>query len=149
MEWSKILRSKIIYILFFIISFAIYSYRLDLVPVHLNQDELEFALNAKLLWTNGRDQLGNFLPFYFWHLGSFWATPIIVYWTAIFVGFLGVSEGIIRLPSLMVGVISILLFVYLVKLEFKERTYEILAFILAITTPVFFIHSRLLLDNLY
>src|SRR3990167_10339646 len=109
MEWSKILRSKIIYILFFIISFAIYSYRLDLVPVHLNQDELEFALNAKLLWTNGRDQLGNFLPFYFWHLGSFWATPIIVYWTALFLKFLPLNEVVIRLPSVSIGVLTIFL----------------------------------------
>lgn len=150
---AQILRTKIIsswpFLVIILGSLLLYSYRLDFVPVHLNQDELEFSLNAYSISRTLHDSYGNFLPFYFWHLGSFWATPIIVYLTAMFLKFLPLSEAVIRLPSVFIGLTSIVLVMILSNKIFKRRTLALLSGVLMATTPVFFMQSRLLLDNLY
>ena len=137
------------HLLLILVAFFLFSYRLDKVPVHLNQDEMEFSLNAYSIAKTFRDQDGRFMPFYFWHLGSLWATPIIVYLTSLFLRFLPLSESTIRLPSIFVGTASIVLLMVLSHKVFKNKIYTLVAGILAVTTPVLFIHSRILLDNLY
>ena len=135
--------------LIFIISLILFSFALGDAPVHLNQDELMFGLNAKSIATTGRDYYGNSMPFYFWHLGSFWATPIIVYLTSIFLKFLPLAESTISMSSVFVGTISIYLIMVLVEKLFKDRRLTIVSGVLATITPVLFINSRLLLDNVY
>lgn len=148
-DFQKKLINSWPYIVILLIATLLYSFRLDRVPVHLNQDELEFSLNAYSISRTLKDQYGNFLPFYFWHLGSFWATPVMTYLTAVFLKFLPIRESVIRLPSVFVGVSTIALLMILAKGIFKERKYAIVAGSLALATPVLFMHSRLLLDNLY
>jgi 4-amino-4-deoxy-L-arabinose transferase-like glycosyltransferase len=98
-----------------------------------------FALNAK-----------NFVPqFYFWHLDNFWATPVIVYWAAIFLKFLPFNETWIRFPSALLAVINIGLMMYLTDILFKKRYLTILSGVLLALTPAFFINSRILIDNIY
>lgn len=128
---------------------VLYLASLDKVPVHLNQDELMFSLNAYSVSKGLNDYYGNFLPFYFWHLGSFWATPIIVYLTSLFLRAFPLSESTIRLSSVFVGLSSIVLLMILVGKIFKDKKLTIISGVLMATTPVLFIHSRLLLDNLY
>ena len=144
---KRIIILSILLILFF--SSLVYLYRLDKTPVHLNQDELAFSLNAYSISETLHDASGKFLPFYFWHLDNFWATPIIVYLTSIFLKFLPFSEATIRVPSVFVGLTSIFLIMLLIQKMFKDKRFIIFSGILMATTPVFFIQSRLLLDNLY
>lgn len=146
---KKKLTKLLPFLVLILISFLLYSYRLDFTPVHLNQDEMEFSLNAYSISKTLQDQDGRFLPFYFWHLSSFWATPVIVYLTSIFLKFLSLSESYIRLPSVFVGVSSIALIMILVQKIFRNKNLSLLSGFLALITPVLFIHSRLLLDNLY
>lgn len=140
---------KIVFVIFVFLVFLLYSFKLDFVPVHLNQDEMMFALNALGIAETGADYYGNKWPFYFWHLGSFWATPIIVYLTAVFLKFLPFSEATIRLSSAFLGTLNVALLMYLTHLIFRKNLLTLLAGILIAFTPVHFIHSRLLLDNLY
>ena len=98
-----------------------------------------FALNAV-----------NITPsFYFWHLDNFWATPVIVYWSSIFLKFLPFNEASVRFPTAFLAVINIGLMMYLTNLLFKKKYLAILSGILLATTPAFFVNSRLLLDNIY
>ena len=136
-------------LLVILIVLTLLTFRLDKVPVHLNQDELGFALNAYSIKTGLTDVSGNFLPFYFWHLGSFWATPIIVYITSLVLLFFPISESTIRISSAAIGVVSVAIMMILTKRIFKKELFAILSGLFIITTPVFFIHSRILLDNLY
>src|SRR5258706_11740062 len=87
---------------------ALYLFGLNLSPVHLNQDEMMFGLNAYSIAKHGTDYYGTPYPFYFWHLGSFWATPVSVYVGSLFLKFLPFSESSIRGPSVFVGLVSIL-----------------------------------------
>lgn len=137
------------HLLLVLFAFFLFSYRLDKVPVHLNQDEMEFSLNAYSIAKTFRDQEGRFLPLYFWHLGGFWAKPVVVYLTAIFLKFLPLSENVIRLPSVFAGLISVSLIMILVQKLFRKASYSLLAGIMAVATPMLFIHSRVLLDYIF
>src|SRR3989344_217337 len=140
---------RLIVLLIFLITFFIYSYKISEVPVHLNQDELGFSINAYSIAKTGYDENGRFLPLNFWHLGVVWATPIIVYLTAIFLIFLPLTESVIRLPSVFVGVVDVVLIYLVARKWFKSDNFGFLAAVLLLLTPVHFIHSRILLDNLY
>lgn len=128
--------------------FLLYSFKLGYVPVHLNQDELGFSLNAYSISKTLQDTSGHFLPFYFWHLGSFWATPVITYICAIILKFLPLSEWTIRLTSVFTTTLSIVGVMSLSKLLFKRDKFAWVSGILMAATPVLFINSRVLLDNI-
>lgn len=128
---------------------VLYPIFLSRTPVHLNQDELGFSLNAYSIAKTGFDENGRFFPLYFWHLGVMWSTPIIVYFTALFLKFLPLTEMTVRLPSVVVGLVNIFLIYVLASKIFKNKLWGLAASGLLALTPVHFIHSRLLLDNLY
>ncbi len=142
-------KEKIFLFLIIAIGVILYTWKLDKVPVHLNQDELEFSLNAYSISQTLHDSYGNFLPFYFKHLGTFWATPVIVYLTSIFLKFLPLAEWSVRLPSVFMGVLSIFLVFILSKKLFKNDFLPLFSAGVMLTTPVLFMNSRLLLDNVY
>lgn len=145
---SKI-KDKLVYVLVFLAALFLLSYRLSFTPVHLNQDEAMFALNAKSIAENGTDLYGNRLPFYFWHLDNFWATPVIVYWSSVILKLLPFSEAWVRFPTALLGAIDVALFMYLVNLLFKKKYLTLASGFVLLTTPAFFINSRLMLDNIY
>lgn len=116
---------------------------------YLNQDEIMFGLNAKSIATNFHDYYGNLAPLYFWHLDSFWATPIIVYWSSLFMKTLSFNEFTLRLPSVFWTLLSSLSIFYLARQVFKKRSYAFLSATIFLLTPALFINSRLLLDNIY
>lgn len=133
----------------FVLAIFLYTYRLDTTPVHLNQDELMFSLNANSIARTGYDFYGKPMPFYFLHLDTFWATPVITYLASIFLKFLPLAEWVIRLPSVLVATSSIALVMFLTSKIFNNLKITILTGILMILTPGLFINSRLLLDNVY
>ncbi len=118
-----------------LISILIASFSLNQVPVHLNQDELGFTLNAHSISMGGFDENNRFLPLYFWHLGVIWSTPIIVYLTSLFLLILPVSEIVIRLPSVLVGVVDLVLIYLIAKKVFKNKFYGLVAALLLFITP--------------
>ena len=140
---------KVGFLLAFITTSFVYGLFLNRVPVHLNQDELGFSINAYSIAKTGMDENGRVMPIYFWHLGVMWATPAIVYLTAGVLKFFPLSEEFIRLPSVFVGLANLVLIWCLAKAYFKCEKWALAVVILLATTPVNFIHSRLLLDNLY
>lgn len=146
---SKFYKRPLFLFIFVLVGFTIlYASFLEKVPVHLNQDELGFTLNAYSIIKTGFDENGIFLPLYFWHLGVMYSTPIIVYLTAIFLHFLPLNEITIRLPSVLVGLLDLILIYILAQKIFNKKMGLVAIFLLA-TTPIHFIQSRILLDNLY
>ena len=140
---------SVVFVLGLLAVIVLYSAFLNVTPVHLNQDELGFSLNAYSIAKTGFDENGRFFPLYFWHLNVMWSTPIIVYLTALILKLFPLSEVAIRLPSVIVGIINIVLVYLLAKRIFKSEKFGLLAGVLLATTPVHFIQSRILLDNLY
>ncbi len=145
----KSLRTWVFVVTIFVLICILYAYNLDKVPVHFNQDELGFSLNASSLAKTGFDENNRYLPFYFWHLGLMWSTPIVVYLPALILKFAPLSESTVRLSSVFVGVIDVLLLYSVLKKRYADIKYAIIGAVLFSLIPAHFIHSRLLLDNLY
>ena len=116
-------------------------------PVHLNQDELGFALNAYSINNNGSSFDGMSYPLYFRHLGEMWATPILVYSAALVLKVWELSEQNIRFVSVFWGYISVTIFCLCTGYFLNNNRLRLFSILLLITTPAFFIHSRLFLDN--
>jgi len=138
------------YIIVLVLAAILLSYGLSKTPVHLNQDELESALNAHSIAQNLHDTSGRLLPFYPQHLVHWWANPVMIYITALILSFLPFSEISIRLASVFIGLLTIYLIMLLTQQTFnKNRLLTFMAGLLILTTPVLFINSRLLIDQFY
>ena len=85
---------------------ALYATGLEVSPVYLTHDEVIYARNAYSIATTGRDLSGQFLPISIPVTGTFFATPANIYTTAAFLTVLPLSEITIRLPSVLVGLVS-------------------------------------------
>lgn len=96
-------RPLVVSVLLAIPVFALYRSLLEHSPAYLAHDEVVYALNAHAIGTRARDVNGRRLPLYFHIGGNFWATPVNIYVTALFVKMFGVSESVIRTPSAVIG----------------------------------------------
>jgi 4-amino-4-deoxy-L-arabinose transferase-like glycosyltransferase len=128
---------------------AVYAFRLDYVPAHLAHDEVFFALHAHAIASTGRDLQGVAMPLYFPILSGYWAQPILVYFTALFLKVLPLSETVIRLPTVLVCVANVVLMYLLGKRYFHSERPAILAAVLLAITPAHFILGRMAVDPLY
>src|SRR5215470_4554557 len=88
---------------------AVYAWRLGSAPIYLSPDEAIISVDAHMLATTGHDVHGHFLPLFFQiqlpgesRMG--WFTPIIFYLSALVLQVLPLSEGVVRIPSMVVGV---------------------------------------------
>ena len=78
-----------------------------------------------------------------------WFQPIPVYFTALFLTVLPVSEWAIRLPTVVLGVTDIVLFYFVAARVFNRPFLAAIAAGLLALTPAHLIHSRLAMDFLY
>jgi len=125
----------------------IYVVRLGLLT--LVHDEVVYALNAWSLANTGRDLSGQFLPVSIPVIGTFFATPLNIYTTAMFLKLGPLTESMIRLPSVLIGALNVaLVFLVARKILVGNGLASIAAAILMLT-PAHFIHSRLATDHIY
>ena len=131
---------------------ALYAVWLEHTPPHLHRDEVMFALQAQSIASTGRDVEGRVFPLYFEmrSLGEHvWFHPVLVYFTALFLKVLPFTEAVIRLPSVIVGVIDVLLMYFIARRIFHARRWALFVAALLALTPAHFIHSRLAMDFIY
>jgi 4-amino-4-deoxy-L-arabinose transferase-like glycosyltransferase len=126
-----------------------YSFDLGRAPIYLHHDEVFVSLNAQSIASTGRDPSGERMPLYFHIAGDVWQTPISIYFTALFLKWLTVSEALVRVPALLVGLVSIVLIYLVAKRLFHSERLALVAAALLSLTPAHFIHSRLAFDHLY
>lgn len=128
---------------------VLYLTGLSISPIYINQDELGNGLNALSIARTLKDTNGRLLPWYFQHLHSFWLPPLVVYPASIFLKSLPVSEFSFRISTAIIGLINVFLLGYLVFLLTKSKKLAITGSLILALTPAHFIHSRLLLGNIY
>ena len=111
-----------------------------------------FALHARAIAQSLHDTNGRFLPLYFQmpQIGeNVWFHPALVYFTAIFLKLLPLSEWTVRLPTVCIGIVNIILIYKIALHVFGSEGYGLVAGALMALTPAHFIHSRLAMDYLY
>jgi 4-amino-4-deoxy-L-arabinose transferase-like glycosyltransferase len=121
-------------------------------PIYLHEAEVLFALHAHSIATTLHDTNGRLLPLYFQmpQIGeNVWFQPMIVYTTAPFLALLPMSEAVVRLPSVLIGLADVVLIYFVAARIFGSDRWGLLAAALLALTPSHFIHSRLAMDYLY
>lgn len=126
---------------------AMYSWSLD--HLYLVHDEVVYAINAHAIATTLRDINGQFLPVSIHVTGGFFATPVNIYVTALFLKVLPLTEVTTRLPSVVIGLANIVLLHAVARRVFSRELPAVVAAGLFALTPVHFLHSRLGTDHEY
>jgi 4-amino-4-deoxy-L-arabinose transferase-like glycosyltransferase len=129
---------------------ALYTTRLSDAPIYLVHDEVMFALQSHSLYATGRDLVGQRIPLFFaepeFKAGR---DPISIYLTAFLLKFLPFSESTVRLPTALVGVVTVIAMWVLARRIFKREFQALVAAGVLALTPAYFIYSRMALDVVY
>lgn len=124
-------RNKIILLLVILLSILLRLPYLDRFPPALYSDEANQGYNAYSIIKTGKDEHGVFLPISFRSFGD-WKPPLQTYLMIPTIILFGLTEFSIRLPSALLGVLSIFLSCFLVKeLFYQNRSKEKLALLSA------------------
>jgi 4-amino-4-deoxy-L-arabinose transferase-like glycosyltransferase len=130
-------------------TFLLYFHRLDGVPPYLAHDEVIYSLNAYTIATTGHDVNGRLLPLLFQVTAGYWATPVSIYTTALFLKILPLTETVVRTPNVIIGAVDVAL-VYLLTLRIsRSQGQALVAAVLLALTPAHMIHSRMAGDLIY
>jgi len=144
-----------------VITAALYLPRLSRAPIYLAPDEVFTGLQAHSIATTGRDSSGRLLPLYVEYQYSVvdpsgreiprsgWLPPMVYYAIAIVLKVLPLSEGSIRLPTILVGVLDVVLIYFAGRRLFGSEALAILCAALLAATPAHFMFSRFALDYIY
>ncbi|MDP2861036.1 MAG: glycosyltransferase family 39 protein, partial [bacterium] len=104
-------------ILFFLIIFLAVITRvpfLDGFPNGFSGDEASQGYTAYSILKTGRDEWGEFLPLNPRSFGDF-KPPLYTYLTVPSVGLFGLSEGAVRLPSAIIGILTVIIVYFLTR----------------------------------
>ncbi|MCR5628060.1 glycosyltransferase family 39 protein [Eubacterium sp.] len=116
-----------------------------LMSVDVNCDEAMLSINSKSIADSGKDIYGTSFPVYFesWAWSGQSALP--TYLCAIFVKIFGYKIGVVRLPFLLLSLVSIIYFYKLNKLLFDDREAMVAILLLAIC-PWHIVQQMIALD---
>ncbi len=108
---------KVILLIFvFLVAGVMRFWQLTSYPVHLSIDEVAFGYNAKSILETGRDEWGKLFPLAFASVGDY-KPPVNVYLTSLSIWlFGGLNEFSVRVPTAMMGVLTVLAAVFLLKI---------------------------------
>lgn len=99
-------KTKLFLIIILIIGSFLRLWNLSSNPPHLTSDEAALGYNAYSILKTSRDEHGRFLPVIFESFGD-WKPGLYIYLTVPFVLLLGLTEWTVRLPSALIGIVSI------------------------------------------
>lgn len=133
-----------IFIVIFILFTIILLYKIGVVPKGLHVDEAGMAFDAISLITNGTDRYSNQLPVYLINFGG-GQSALYAAITSIFVGIFGFGTGIIRLPSVIITLVSLIAMYKLIKNKVGKKEALLISFIYAIV-PFNIMKTRWALD---
>lgn len=107
-------------------------WKLNEVPISLFGDEIDVGLQANSILTTGKDYFGNIYPVMFRSFSEY-RYPMQLYMDVPFINIFGLNEIGVRLPSVIMGFASLILFYFLIKELFDKK--------LAVVTTIFLIYS--------
>jgi 4-amino-4-deoxy-L-arabinose transferase-like glycosyltransferase len=138
---NQILNNFIPFIAIVLLAFFLRTIYLDTVPRGLQADEASFLINSVAMLETGKDEDNRFLPIYLHSLID--SKPALYSYLQIpFFALYGVSTGISRLPSALIGVGSIVLFYFLIRETTKNHRLALLGMLLLTISPWHIVNSR-------
>ena len=122
---------------------VLYFWRISNAPIYLGGDEARFGVHAYSIASSGRDLDGRFMPLFI-RLDEldWWYQPTLFYLIAGALKFLPLTEGAIRIPTVVVGLLDILLIYAVLNKLLPGRRYATLGAVMLALTPAHFIFAR-------
>lgn len=117
------MKKQILLVTIFILGFLVRFVGITTAPAGLNADEAAIGYNAWSLINTGMDEHGESWPLVFRSFDDF-KPPVYFYLVLPFVKFLGLSVLAVRLPSVILGTLTLVFFYYLVQFLFAKRNDE-------------------------
>lgn len=130
-------------------SAALYFYRLDSAPPHIQIDEAMIAINAKAIASTGRDLRGDFLPLYTQTAETSWYQPMVIYASAAALAVLPFNEWAVRTPTVLFALANIALMFLFIRRLFGSVPLALIAAVMLALTPGHIIHARYGVDYLF
>ena len=122
---------------------ALYFWKLSTAPVYLGGDEARFGSQAYSIATTGRDLSGRFMPLFIWLDDlNWWYQPTLFYLIAVTLKVFPLTEGTIRIPTAVIGLLDIVLLGIVVRKLMPGRGYALIGAAILALTPAHFIFSR-------
>lgn len=125
---------KIILILILAVGLTLRVWGLNSAPPGFNADEASLAYNAYSLLETSKDEWGESFPLVFKSFSDY-KPGIYVYLAMPFVASLGLNELAVRLPSIILGSLSVLLIYFLSKEIFNKETVNLSSALLLAISP--------------
>ncbi|RJR30221.1 phospholipid carrier-dependent glycosyltransferase [Candidatus Microgenomates bacterium] len=124
--------SKLFIILILILTACLRFYQLGDNPPSLDWDEASLGYNAYSILKTGKDEFGRYLPV---SIRSFedYKPAMYTYLTVPSVYIFGLNEFAVRLPSAILGVLTVFVCYFLVKELFNQKIALLATFLLAIS----------------
>jgi len=94
-------------------------YQFGTTPVSMNWDEVAISYNAWSVAETGRDEYGKYLPMVFQSFDDY-KPPLYIYTSAVLFKIFGPVDNLVRVPALVLGILSIL-GIYLLTLSLFNR----------------------------
>ena len=129
-------------VLFLIICISVFVrfYDLSSNPVGMFRDEVSTGYDAYSILKTGRDQYGEVLPLFARSFGDY-NESLYRFLVVPSVFFFGLTEFAVRFPAAVIGVLTVFIFYFLVRVLFDERVALTAAFLLAVS-PWHVVFSR-------
>lgn len=124
---------KLLIILIFLLSFFLRVYKVSEYPAGLNADEAAIGYNVYSLIQTGKDEFGHSWPINFQSFNDF-KPGLYFYLVLPFVKLLGLTELAVRLPSAILGSLTVLILYFLVK-KIISADFAVLAALLLSVSP--------------
>jgi 4-amino-4-deoxy-L-arabinose transferase-like glycosyltransferase len=135
------MKTKLILILIFVISFFLRIYKINETPPLL-WDEAALGYNAYSILETGKDEYGKQFPLIFKSFGDY-KPGFYVYLSLPFVKIFGLNEISVRLPSIILGsLIPILLYFLIINLDKNKHKLALIAAWISCFNPYNIHYSR-------
>ncbi len=118
----------------FIVAFAVRFYDLGVIPNGLAQDETSIGYNAYSILKTGRDEYGHFYPVAFKAFGEY-KLPGYIYLSVPSVAVFGTTPFAVRLPSALLGFLTVVVFFFMVRILTKKEDLAIIATLFLALNP--------------
>lgn len=141
------LKAIIILLIFYIVGWFLFSYKLTDVPPGINGDEAAIGYSASLIAKTGHDSEGKFLPLFTTLSWPDWKQPITIYSTVAAFKIFGTSFFNLRAVSIFFVLLSGTIIFFLVKEIFNEK-FATLGLLIFVTIPIVMIQSHLAIENI-
>jgi 4-amino-4-deoxy-L-arabinose transferase-like glycosyltransferase len=133
-------------LLIFLGAFTVRIYRLAEVPPHLSNDEISIAYDTYSVLYTGRDEHGHLLPLTFQSHDTYKA-PLTAYLSAASTALFGNNETSARLPSAVLGSLTVFVFIILVYRMFRRPALALLCGLLLALAPLHIFTSHMILES--